>query len=136
MVWLKFTYEVWRFQSPQYIFGERDKKPCISETVWAREQCQVFLKTWKRLFSAGLFLKLLGCIVLPQTALKVGAFSAENRLSLHVVLRQSITVRMMLLISLCGIPSQDSEKVWHCFLAQTVLKLFTFHWRSTEFLNG
>ena len=58
-----------------------------------------------------IFLKLLGSMVFPKITYKVGPFSAENSRTLHGVLGQIITVRMMLLLSQYGIPSQDSKKV-------------------------
>ena len=85
-----------------HFFGGRYKKLCISKTIWARNQCQVFLETWERLFSTGLFLKILESMIFPKIALKVEPVSAENSWTLHRVLGQSITVRMMLLHSFSG----------------------------------
>ena len=59
-------------------------------------------------------------------AIKFGLLSAKNRPSLYAVFGRGITVRILLLIFLYGISSQDSKKVWHCFLAQMVQKLLTF----------
>ena len=126
ILWLKFTFKVRQFYRAQCIFGGRHKKACISETIWARDQCRVFLETWERLFSAGSFPKLLGSMVFSQTAFKVGPFFAENSRTLLRIFGQSITVRILLSISPCSIPSQDSKKVWHSILAQTVPKILTF----------
>ena len=126
IIWLQFPFKVRIFYRAQFIFGDRDKKTCISKTVWARKQCQVFLESWERLCPAGLFLTLLGYRVLPQTGFKVGPYSAENNKTLHAVFEQTMTARMLLLISPCRIPSQHSKKVWHYILAQTVPKLLAF----------
>ena len=91
----------------------------------------IFVKTlWALYFCHNLRPKLINFIVI-----KFGLLSAENRLPLHAVFGRGITVRILLLIFLYGIPSQNSKKVCHCFLAQTVQKLKTFQWRSSEFLN-
>ena len=126
IIWLQFTFKVRTFYCAQFIFGDRDKKTCISNTVWATKQCQVFLESWERLCPAGLFLKLLGYLVLPQTWFKVGPYSAKSNKTLHAVFEQTMTAKMLILIYPCRILSQHSKKVWHYILAQRVPKLLAF----------
>ena len=45
IIWLQFMFKVRTFYCTQFIFGDHDKMTCISSTVLARKQSQVFLES-------------------------------------------------------------------------------------------
>ena len=59
--------------------------------IYARKQCQTFLKSSLRLFSGDCFKSFIGQIVLPQIACKVDGFSAKN--DLHKNICNSCTIQ-------------------------------------------